>query len=193
MVINLKPEIDVESKYYEWLCGFCNINQEDRSYLLLFRELYNKKFRWFVPNDDNRAVEGMELRMKFCEEEFYPYKYAIAIREQLKEAVNMLEIIVSLAFRCSDMMVDTRYSAPIDKWVWELLTNAGFDKFTDEDFYIHGGHQKIDKKLNTILNRHYDRNGFGGFFPMRNSKNDQRKIEIWYQMSEYLVKNYYVC
>ena len=46
--------------------------------------------------------------------------------------------------------------------------------------------------LNKIIDRGYSRRGVGGLFPLKYSKNDQRKVELWYQMHSYLIENYYV-
>jgi hypothetical protein len=192
MVISLSPKVDIENKYYEWLCNFVGVNQKNKSYYLLFKELYKTPFKWTVPNDDNRAVEGMELRRRFCEEEHYPYKYAIAMSEELKGKINILEVLIALAVRCDELMKDTKFSANIEHWFWHLLDNIDLSKFTDEEFYTHFGVSEIEKILNIWINRQYKRNGEGGLFPIKDTKKDQRKVELWYQMSEYLVKNYYI-
>ena len=41
-----------------------------------------------------------------------------------------------------------------------------------------------------MLAREYSDNGHGGLFPLKNPKKDQRKVEIWYQMTEYINENY---
>ena len=32
--------------------------------------------------------------------------------------------------------------------------------------------------------------GFGGLFPLKHAKKDQRKVEIWYQLQNWLMENY---
>jgi hypothetical protein len=40
------------------------------------------------------------------------------------------------------------------------------------------------------LNRRlYTTSGYGGLFPLEEPKEDQRKVEIWYQMMAYLGEN----
>jgi hypothetical protein len=34
--------------------------------------------------------------------------------------------------------------------------------------------------------RTYEPNGVGGFFPLENPNEDQREVELWYQMSAYV-------
>ena len=33
-------------------------------------------------------------------------------------------------------------------------------------------------------------NGTGGLFPLKRPRVNQRRVEVWYQMSEYLMENY---
>lgn len=44
----------------------------------------------------------------------------------------------------------------------------------------------VDEVLSRFLNRDYARNGEGGLFTVRQSGQDMRSVEIWYQMSRYL-------
>jgi hypothetical protein len=47
----------------------------------------------------------------------------------------------------------------------------------------------VEDILNTFLWRTYDPTGVGGLFPLREPKHDQRKEELWYQLSAYLEEN----
>jgi hypothetical protein len=40
-----------------------------------------------------------------------------------------------------------------------------------------------------VIWRTYDRRGHGGLFPLQRSNRDQRRVEIWYQLSEYLLQD----
>ena len=151
------------------------------------KDLHRKKFRWFIPNDDNRAFEGKNLRDLFCHEEGFEYDDEMFDEEE----VSMLELILALAFRCDSIMVDRADNVTIGEWFWRLLGNVGLDNFTDDQYYELGGRKKVDEILEKIIERTYDRNGKGGLFPLKRAKKDQRKVELWYQMSNYLVENYY--
>ena len=63
--------------------------------------------------------------------------------------------------------------------------------YTDE-VYSRGEWENIDEILNKFIDRTYRASGYGGLFPLRHSKEDQRKVEIWYQMAAYLIENGYV-
>jgi hypothetical protein len=43
----------------------------------------------------------------------------------------------------------------------------------------------VEEILYALIWRTYDPDGVGGFFPLAWPKEDQTKIEIWYQMNAY--------
>ena len=88
-------------------------------------------------------------------------------------------------------MADQDGNVTVREWFWRLMENIGVEKYTDEVFYDEFAPVIIEQILNRIIDRTYLRTGKGGFFPMKKSKKDQRKVELWYQMNEYLVENYY--
>ena len=167
--------------YLSWLCGLVD-DRCGQKYGHLLNTLHRKDFFWSVPNDDNRAFEGKELRCRFCEEcnVFYDY-------EQFNMAASMLELIIGLAYRCESIMIDQRDNWDMLYWFWKILENAGLDRFTDEQF----DEEKVHQILEDIVSRQYNRYGDGGLFPLKRARKDQRKVELWYQMCAYLVENYY--
>jgi len=48
--------------------------------------------------------------------------------------------------------------------------------------------KKVDDILDRVIHRKYKANGEGGFFPLKETNNDQRDVELWYQMSEYVLE-----
>jgi hypothetical protein len=48
--------------------------------------------------------------------------------------------------------------------------------------------QAIDDILDSVIWRTYSPDGRGGFFPLNQPQEDQRKIEIWYQMNKYVIE-----
>lgn len=179
-----RPSINEE--YYQWLLDLIGIHRKHNLYFLLIKTLHKKSFYWTVPNDDNRAFEGKNLREQFCEEEGYPYLY-----DDFKGDASLLEVIIGLAYRCESITVDQPDSMKMQEWFWLLLSNCGLDNFTDDNYYDRWRGQTIYDVIDKIIDRTYERNGQGGFFPLKRSKKDQRKVELWYQMSSYLVENYY--
>lgn len=183
-----KFEEMVVQDYFSWLCDLTQVITEETSYLLLAKDLFNKDFYWFVPNDDNREKDGLKLRDTFAAEAGYNIYNALD-----NKPCSMLEMIMGLAIRINYMMEDLDNIDNSVKWFWHILKNLDLIRYSDDTYYAPGvyGKAKVDNILNIVLARKYKRNGDGGLFPLKNTKNDQRKVEIWYQLSEYLVENYY--
>ena len=71
-----------------------------------------------------------------------------------------------------------------------LIENLDLVKFDDISLDEDGNFDEIDIRLSNFMERTYTRNGYGGLFPLTKSKENQRNVEIWYQMSAYLEENY---
>lgn len=177
---------NIVDSYFSWLCDLIEVNQESKSYWLLANALHQKNFYWSVPNDDNRAFEGRNLREKFCEEHRIEYHY-----DDFPEQVSMLEVVIGLAYRCESIMVDEEQNMEMSQWFWKIMSNVNLDLYTDVDYYDLNGQVEVSLTLNRIIERTYQRSGKGGLFPLKHSREDQRKVELWYQMNTYLVEKYY--
>ena len=49
---------------------------------------------------------------------------------------------------------------------------------------------EADGGLDGFINRQYEANGEGGLFPLKGVCEDQREVEIWYQMNAYLYEHH---
>ena len=62
----------LDAPYFEWLCRRIEISTQEkthaRSFLQLVQMIHGVNFRWFIPNDDNRAEDGVELRQRILQE-----------------------------------------------------------------------------------------------------------------------------
>lgn len=167
----------VESAYFDWLCGLVssttNPNPE-RSYTLLLEQMHRKRFIWFVPNDDNRVEDGRELRYEFLNE---------AVEED--EVCSFLEMLIALSRR---VCYEASWGSPLE-WFWHLSDNLGLRQYNDETF-MEIDPLEIHYILDRVVDRAYGRNGHGGLFPLDHPKFDQRKVELWYQMSSYLLEGH---
>jgi hypothetical protein len=63
------------------------------------------------------------------------------------------------------------------------MTNLGLEEYRH---VARSDRRVIEDILDIFVERKYDPNGYGGLFPLRCPKHDQREIEIWYQFNEYL-------
>ena len=179
-------EIEISAEYYSWLCNLIKTNQKTKHYWLLANALQEKKFEWSVANDDNRIFEARDLREKFCNFVEIPYR-----EYWFSDKVSMLELLISLAYRCETIMEGEPVNMKMINWFWDMMLNVRLDIYTDEEYYDRDGHIVINQILDKIINRTYGRDGQGGLFPLKKAKKDQRKVELWYQMNAYLVENFY--
>lgn len=171
--------------YFKWLLGLVGlVGLPDREFYHLSRELFRVPFRWELPNDDNREADGLELRSR------YPG------RDDLEEYIDgpctTLEMLIALAFRMSDTMSTTGNDDQSARWFRELLNNLGLTDFPNEGFHENPYYtEEIREILDRLFGRKYARNGSkGGLFPVFQNRQDQRRIEIWYQMMGYLEEHY---
>jgi hypothetical protein len=161
----------IDYEYYEWLVSQVAV-PNNKTCNDLFERMHNLEFVWFIPNDDNRVQDGLDLRYEYLDE---------AKRRLALEGATLLEILISLSRKVA-------FTAGGDerRWAWKLLKNLRLHKMTDP---LEGNRlDRVDDILHTLVWRTYERNGQGGFFPLKNSPDDQTKVEIWYQMQAYVIE-----
>lgn len=159
-------------RYFHWLVSQIEIGFEDQTYYDLFHLLHEKEFVWIVPNDDNRVADALDLR-----KEFYTRGRNGYLTPQ--DAASVLEVIVALSRR-----LEFEAGGQACLWAGRLLENLGLDKMCDP--LSERKREKVKDIVEALVFRTYERNGTGGFFPLRHSDDDQTQIEIWYQMSAYI-------
>lgn len=166
----------LDEVYLKWLYDQVNARRRPPTYWTLLRQMLKKEFIWYVPNDDNRAEDGRLLRYEFIEdlglEDIDPDWMALGC--------SVLEMLVGLSRRLSFFTE----REPRD-WFWELVDNLGL-RFDDRNPM---SHDQVEEVLNRFIWRTYSKNGSGGLFPLRHPERDQREVELWYQLSQYLREN----
>lgn len=167
--------VSLEGEYFNWLVGLVSSSSNrnpSRTYFQLLEQMHRKQFTWFIPNDDNRVEDGKELRFEFRNG---------PIEE---DDCSFLEMLIAFSRRIS---FESYNGTPLE-WFWHLTDNLGLRKYTDEN-YMDLEPLEIRHILDRVVSRGYDRKGHGGLFPLRDSKYDQREVELWYQMSAYLLED----
>lgn len=183
----MNDRIPIKDDYFSWLCDYISINQPDRSFYLLAKQLYKKEFYSVIPRDENRAKDGLNLRNEFLSENGFVRDFT------MESPCSVFEMLIGLSDRMSFLISNDCGGKSNKEWFLELLSNLKMDIYDDQHFFDYGDPLiDISVKLDTLLERSYDRKGNGGLFPLKRSRKDQRKIEIWYQMSTYLIENYNV-
>lgn len=170
---------DLKKEYDEWLIEKTGLF--NNHFIKLGQALISKKFYYFLENDMNRAIDGEEVRRDFmCETLWDDYS-------SLNGPCNCLELIYGLAKRINEIIYDPDNQIDTtQESIFCMLQNLGLLIFDDEHYEERGGNVAVYRILEIFLERSYDRFGNGGLFPNKNSKKDQRKVEIWYQMAEYI-------
>lgn len=176
----------LDELYLTWLysqTGSVKTRSTERTYWHLLRLLFTKEFVWFVPNDDNRAEDGKDLRNEFL----LDHNIDDVDELWMREPCSFLEMLVGLSRRLAYIA----YAEDARDWFWHLVDNMDLSRFTDaySDRYAPGTFDDaVDEIVERVIFRTYYFNGHGGLFPLRNAVQDQRKVEIWYQLNTYLIE-----
>ena len=87
-------------EYFNWLCDIVNGNRFSKhiSYRRLLRCLHSIIFRVVIPNDINRAKDGVDLRRK--------YKLHTGRDIYDNDPCTVLEMMVALTIRCEESIMD---------------------------------------------------------------------------------------
>lgn len=173
----------LDELYLNWLYGQTSpysVKNPKRTYWKFTNQLYQKEFIWFIPNDDNRAADGKDLRSEFLRE----HKDLEPDPDWLHMGCSMLELLVGMSRRLAFM----GGGEPRDRF-WEMVYNTEIE-ICDDEHYIYDKdlYAEIDQALDTVIWRTYSYSGHnGGLFPLSDPKTNQTKTELWYQMAAYIL------
>lgn len=177
----------LDDAYFEWLysqIGALRNRNPSRNFWKLCRKLYTTEFIWFVPNDDNRVEDGKELRLNFLTSTRYRLDDPHGLFMDLD--CSIFEMLVALAGLAAYESERSRV-----EWFWRFMHNLELDGYTD-DVYEVSIEEEVEEVIQRLNERTYSSNGEGGLFPLRHATHDQRDVELWYQLSSYLLEGYYV-
>lgn len=141
----------------------------------LFEKLHSIPYTPHLPDDENREQDGIDLR-----DEYYSENDGLFI----DTPCSFLEFLIALSIRSGFIYspVSTDYTREL---FWRYLENLGLRSLTD-DAYLPNGDEIVEKAVNMVVNRTYAPSGLGNIFPLDNPQQDQRNVEVWYQMNQYL-------
>jgi hypothetical protein len=168
----------LDESYFEWLyfqVGARKNTDPNASYWKLLKLLYFKEFVWVIPNDDNRAEDGRALRIRFLQETDYE-----SDPDWFEYPCSVLELLIALSERLA-----FEGDGEPRTWFWVLIDNLGLYHYRDGRKIPVG---KIEETIDILIWRNYEPDGNGGLFPLKNPSQDQRDVDIWYQMNAYLLE-----
>lgn len=176
MVITSTPA-EAISVYFNWLVDKVNASDD---YWTMLGYLIKREFTWTIRNDGNRAADGLTLREQFEAEKGI----------DIQGPCTVLEMLVALACRIErDIMFDPEKGDRTGVWFWTMIHNLKLDRYSDSALDTDSP-QEIRRILDIFVDREYAMNGSGGLFPLRKPEHNQRRMEIWYQMSAYIIENF---
>lgn len=159
-------------EYFDWLVSQIEIaGNSARTYNELFEIMFGTEFIWAVDGDDNRAQDGMDLRGYFSG--------GVESHRPDIQGVTVLEVLIGLSRKVAFVA-----GGDAREWAWQLIVNLGLDRCTDP--LTRFSLPTVNACLSRLVLRTYDPDGRGGFFPLNNPQEDQRQIEIWKQLNEYV-------
>ncbi len=168
-----------DDQYLAWLysqVAEVRSRKSSKTYWDLLRLMYKTEFTWFVPNDGNRADDGRDLRREWCES-----LDEVVDGEWLSLGCSFLEMLIGVSRR-----LEFEAEGDARDWFWHLINNMGLLGYHDRSNF---SEDDVVAALDRVIWRNYDDCGNGGLFPLRETDRDQREVEIWYQLCEYLLQD----
>lgn len=172
-------ELPLDEAYFRYLYGTVASDKtrvKSKTYWSLMRQLYTTQFSWFVSNDDNRVMDGLAIRDQWVAAN------GVTDHEWSDQPCSFLEMLIALSDRAAFEDGGNR-----SEWFWHLLDNLGLSNINDAA-YDTLFEQEIGDALGRVISRSYRANGRGGLFPLRHAEEDQRRVELWYQLNAYLME-----
>lgn len=169
-------DLKLDSLYFNWLYSQIE-RMGDPPYTGLLEQMFQTQFEWFVPNDDNRAKDGVNLRKKFI----FERSTGKPDSDWLAIECSFLEMLVALSERVAYNMDVT-----INDAFWHMVRNLGFDETYSDDYSYSS--DDVDDVLQRVIWRNYSYDGSGGLFPLDAAERDQRETELIYQMYSYALE-----
>jgi hypothetical protein len=168
---------EIDRQYLEWLYDLVGRQAKNVEHWLLLKELVSSEFLPMpdAPSDENRSADGIALRWEFIRHDIR----LRAPRHWYDMECSVLELMIGIARHLAfEMGEDTGV------WFWLMLDNLGLSRYNDRRF--HG--LQVQRIIERFVWRQYSYNGNGGLFPLNEPHQDQRHVELWFQMESYMLE-----
>lgn len=173
----------MDEGYFTWLKSNVEYFTEAGRHDHLFEVLHSLPFQPAIERDRNRVADAMALR-----DEYYGEGAWDGVT--VETACSFLEFLVALARRMNYIYATVVEDRTQDMF-WEVLHNLGLDEVTDDicdEDDTYETDKMIEYVVDTVNTRQFNSDGTEGLFPMPDTRVDQRNVEIWYQMNQYLMQ-----
>lgn len=169
---------ELKAAYLRWLePQLKDKTDSDKSFWDLLNLMFETSFGWLdnVPMDENRAVDGTDLRVDFA----HSIGRNPATMKDEWGPCTFAEVLIGLSRR---MAFVAGGSAP--GWAWQLLQNLEMHRLSDP--LTPARTRRAQEIMDRVIQRTYNEDGTGGFFPLAWPQEDQRSVELWYQLNSYV-------
>ena len=171
---------DIEERYFKWICEVMG-KENSHKYSKLLRYLFDREFEYSIDKDENRAIDGIELRHRFGRIKDIPFDIVDNALDY--KPCSVLEMLAALCIRIEEsIMANPQYGDRTAYWFWDFIFNLGLKNMYDENFKDY----YVEVVINRFLKRDYASNGRGGLVVVYRPGVDLRAVEIWYQVQWYL-------
>lgn len=170
----------MDDRYFKWLLEKVTANLSNFRYWKLSEWLFNEPFTWSIRNDENRAEDGIALRKE------YILNGKKISDELMNSPCSVLEMLIALSVRCDRDILGDPDVYKGGKLFWIMINNLGLDVYDDAWFE----EDDVGDIIDIWLKRRFDTRGNGSIFPCQKPCQNQRKVEIWIQMYQFLNENF---
>lgn len=145
------------------------VGRPSSRYSRVMKALYQTQFEVVLERDDNRVADCIAARDHF-------------LKRRSMAPISVLEVMIELTNELSFL----EDGSPAE-WFWELFQNLGLDRFPDAGWRAYDS-RGVDEIIRRVNRRTYKPSGHGGLFPLSNPTEDQRDVELWYQLNAWLIE-----
>lgn len=168
---------ELDRRYLEWLYEMVGDQAKGTRHYRLLANLLSWEFVPMpdAPSDENRCADGVALRHEFrrSDRELRPNTH------WLNMGCSVLEMLIGIARHMQFEMGED-----LGEWFWQLIDNLGLIRHDDRRY----SKSTVDQIVERLIWRQYSYDGKGGLFPLRQPHNDQRSVELWFQMESYMLE-----
>ena len=172
-----------DQEYFEYLAGMVFDVDSDipsQTYWCMLGQLHKTPYVWYIPNDDNRAMDGKDFRYEFEPTSTQGWLY--------NEPCSFLEMLLGVARRMDFLLGEDLEGVKnyVGYYARELLRNCQLLHISDAE-WTDESEAEIDAVLERIMEHKYNYRGQGGLFPIAKPVGrDMRAVEIWDQLCAYI-------